>query len=250
MLKLIVNADDFGLTRGCNEGILEAYNNGIVTDTTILINGKYADEAIKMARENGIERMGLHLNLTSGFSVLPPDEIPSLINENGRFYNRVKYLLPVVNLKDAEKELRAQIEKFYKTGIGLTHLDCHHHLHMYEGLSDIVIALASELKVPLRHTDVEKKNIIRNAGICTTDYFTMEFYGEKSGFDGLKNILNRFDNGVLEIMSHPGKVDSELMVTSSYNIYRQKELETLVSDETKDYIRERGIELIQYDLLR
>jgi predicted glycoside hydrolase/deacetylase ChbG (UPF0249 family) len=249
VLKLIINADDLGLSKACNQGILDGLNNGIVTDTTILINANYAGDAIKSVSENDIRRIGLHLNLTCGSPVLPVNEVPSLINSNGRFYNRIKNLLPVINFKEAERELRAQVEKFYETGMELNHIDCHHHLHMYDGFDEIVNELAKDIKAPLRHTDPVKREKMLGKGINTTDYFTMEFYGERATIKGLKDILNRYDNGTLEIMTHPGIVDDELYGLSSYNLFRQVELDVLKSDEIKSFIRERGIQLINYDEL-
>lgn len=247
MLKLIINADDFGLTKGCNEGIIKALKDGTATDTTIMINMEGCLDAVSLAKSNGIERIGLHLNLTCGKPLLPSDEVKSLVDETGSFYRRVKLLLPSMDLKEAESELWAQAERFRETGMGLTHLDSHHHIHMYEGLRDIVIDMARQLNVPLRQTGEETRDKIRAKGVRTTEYFTWEFYDGGVGVDNLCRIIDRYHEGTLEIMSHPAVSDDELYRRSSYNSQREKELEVLTSESFKEYIKNRNIQLISFD---
>lgn len=247
MLKLIINADDFGLTKGCNQGILEALKNGAATDTTIMINMEESRHAIEAARSNGIKRIGLHLNLTCGKPVLPAKNVKSLVKEDGCFYKRAAMLLPVMDLREAKAELWAQAEKFLSSGMGLTHLDSHHHLHMYEGMTELVIEMAKRLQVPLRQTGEEVKEKIRKQGIKTTDYFSMKFYGEGATVENLCGILDRYEDGVIEIMSHPGISDKDLKNISSYSIEREKELQVLNSAAMKAYIKNRGIQLISFD---
>ncbi|EOD00094.1 chitin disaccharide deacetylase [Caldisalinibacter kiritimatiensis] len=246
MKKLIINADDFGLTTGCNKGILYAMEKGVVTSTTIMINMPKAEETIKMAKEKGIKTLGLHLTLTCGKPVLPITEVPTLVDENGQFYKRRTKLFPVMNLNEAKKELKAQIEKFLQSGLELTHLDSHHHIHMYDGIREIVAELAKEYNVAVRQPNDETKDYLIDNGIKTTDYFSMEFYGEKATLENLKNIIENFDNGTIEIMAHPAYVDEELSNISSYNNNRQRELEILTSQELIQWIDKEGIRLITY----
>ncbi|MDF2521307.1 MAG: YdjC family protein [Clostridia bacterium] len=247
MLKLIINADDFGLAKGCNEGIIKALKDGIATDTTIMINLEGCLDAVILAKSNGIKRIGLHLNLTCGKPLLPADEVKSLVDETGSFYRRVKLLLPNMDLKEAESELWAQVERFKETGMGLTHLDSHHHIHMYEGLRDIVIDMARQLNVPLRQTDDETRDKIRAKGVRTTEYFTWEFYDNGVSVENLCSILDRYHEGTLEIMSHPAVPDDELSSKSSYSSQRKKELEVLTSEVLKKYIKNKNIQLISFD---
>lgn len=247
MLKLIINADDFGFTKGCNDGIITALKEGLATDTTIMINMEDSSDAVEKAKQSGIKRIGLHLNLTCGKPVLPPERVSSLVDENGNFYRRAAMLLPNMNLKEAEAELWSQVEKFTLTGMGLTHIDSHHHIHMYEGLTDIVIDIARKLEIPLRQTNDAVKEKIINKGVKTTDHFTMKFYGDGATLENLCSILDRYEDGVMEIMTHPAIPDQKLLSTSSYNIDREKELEVLTSEAMSKYILNRGIRMISFD---
>ncbi|MEW9096045.1 MAG: chitin disaccharide deacetylase [Clostridiaceae bacterium] len=246
MKKIIFNADDFGLTSGCNRGIVEAIKNEVVTSTTLMVNMPKAEEAVKLAKENGITSLGIHLTLTCGKPILSEKEVPSLIDDRGIFYRRTKKLCPVMNLKEAERELRAQINKFLQMGMDLSHMDGHHHIHMYDGVREIVANLAKEYDVPLRSSNMECKMLYDEMGIKTTDYFTWDFYGEKATLDGLKSIIKDLNHGTIEIMCHPAFLDEELEQISSYSKNRAEELKILTSEELKQWLRGENIELITF----
>ncbi|MBQ7603262.1 MAG: ChbG/HpnK family deacetylase, partial [Clostridia bacterium] len=78
-MKLIINADDFGLSSSINRGIVECIEAGIISSTTMMMNTPYTAEAIKMAKDMGLKNVGIHLNLTYGKSVLPRSEVSSLV---------------------------------------------------------------------------------------------------------------------------------------------------------------------------
>src|SRR6266851_10522683 len=82
---LIVNADDFGLSSGINVGIIEGFKKGILTSASIMVNAPAFDEAVELAHAHPDLGIGVHLNVLRGKAVLPPDEIPSLVDANGRF---------------------------------------------------------------------------------------------------------------------------------------------------------------------
>ncbi|WP_027340770.1 chitin disaccharide deacetylase [Halonatronum saccharophilum] len=250
MKRLIVNADDFGLTDGCNEGIIKAMKDGVVRATTIMINMSKAQDAIKLVKENGIEGLGLHLTLTCGSPISSLDKVPTLIADEKRFYRRRGELLPVMNLKEVEFELRNQIETFLGSGLTLTHLDSHHHIHSDDGVRGVVIKLAKEYDLPLRQPNSQVKEEINREGVMTTDHFSMDFYGEGANVENLKKIINSFEGGTIEIMTHPAIADEELKEISSYNEQRERELEVLTSTELKKYLDDKEIELIGFMELR
>lgn len=246
MLKLIVNADDFGLTPGCNKGILRGLTEGIVSDTTILINAGFAAEGIEMLKASGISHAGLHLNLTFGEPVLPAGEVSSLVDPNGRFHRRAAALLPVADHAEAELELRAQISKFLASGLTLNHLDSHHHIHGYPELLDMVVRLAKELHVPLRQTSPNVRRFITDAGVKATNHFSMQFYGPTVSEELLKEIVASCGDGVLEIMCHPADPDPVLAELSTYSECRGKELAVLTSCSIKAFLHEQDIQLISF----
>ena len=246
-MKLIINADDFGLTKGVTLGILDAMTKGIVTDTTAMVNGVFLEEGMKEAKNRGIDSIGIHLTLTCGKPVLPPKEVSSLVDDNGDFYRRIGNLEDF-NYEEIRKELKAQMEKFYTYGITPSHIDGHHHFFGYnKELTEIVIELAKEYKLPLRVLSDNMVQYYKSKGVKTTEAFSMEFYQDNVNEAFLKELLLRYkDADSLEIMCHPAYIDEELMRISSYNNFREKEFDILTSDKIKIYIKENNIKLISF----
>ncbi|MDF2568718.1 MAG: YdjC family protein [Sporomusa sp.] len=250
MLDLIINADDLGLTPGCNEGIIQAITAGIVTDTTLMVNTCYTQDAIEKLKQHGLTRVGLHLNLTFGEPVLSASQVPSLVDVNGRFRRKVAETVPLMNAVDVKRELNAQVEKFLASGLGLTHLDSHHHAHTQPVILEIAIELAQQLHVPLRQGDNSVRQAIRKAGIATTDSISLTFYEQEATLNNLKQIIQGHPCGTLEIMCHPAKPDQLLYDISSYNHWREKELAVLTSQEIRDFIENNSVRLVGFDALQ
>src|SRR6185503_13650054 len=125
MRELIVNADDFGLTRRVTQGILDAHRDGIVTSTTLLANGGAFGDAVSMSRRAPQLGIGVHLNLSEGAPVSRPFNIPSLVDAQGTLHLTpgllgAGILQHKVSLSDVERELHAQIEKVLRAGISPT----------------------------------------------------------------------------------------------------------------------------------
>lgn len=250
MIQLIINADDLGLTPGCNAGIVKAMTEGIVTDTTLMINTDYTQDAIDLLKKQGLIRVGLHLNLTYGTPLLPAKEISSLVDDHGRFKRKITEAALCMRQSEVERELTAQVEKFLAAGLSLTHLDSHHHAHSYPEIIDASIALAQRLGVPLRQTGDAVCQKIRRAGVATTDYFSLDFYGPGANTENLKTILQAHRQGTLEIMCHPAEPEALIYEISSYNSFREKELAVLTSQEIRDFLQAEGVRLVSFDALR
>src|SRR6185369_7512814 len=126
MKRLIVNADDFGFTRGVNAGILRAFQNGILTSATLMANGDAFDEAVEMALANPGLGVGCHLVAVGGRPVAPPAEIASLVDADGMLPRTLTGLLKLlmrgqVRVEHVEREFRAQVERLREAGITPTH---------------------------------------------------------------------------------------------------------------------------------
>jgi chitin disaccharide deacetylase len=220
--RLIVNADDFGLTSGVSEGILAAHRHGIVTSTTALVTSRIAPEQVARARDSGLG-IGLHVNLTLG---RPLTSAASLVDESGRFVRDARRAAARASPREVDAEIAAQVERF----IDLferppTHLDSHHHVGMLSPVSESVLAVARRLGVPVRSQNAEVRARARSAGLRTPDHF----FGE-SGPDAYWTLartrahLRALPPGLSEFMAHPGWFDDEL----SYSRYaRQRETELI-----------------------
>lgn len=154
MVNLIFNADDFGISQGVNEAIFKAHTQGVLNSTSIMITLKYVPQALELAKQMPNLNIGLHANLTNENSVLPKEEIPLLVDENGKFKHGfvnlaiLSVLHPKELKKQAKKEIRAQIEKAISCGIKLTHLDSHRHIHMIPAIFKACMELVKEYNIP------------------------------------------------------------------------------------------------------
>jgi len=244
-MRLIVNADDFGISKAVTLGILEAHKEGVVTSTTLMCNMANASFAAELSKKYPNLGVGIHFVLTAGFPLA--DNVPSLVDETGRFH-KIDEIIELATSEDIRKEFRCQMDKFLSFGIKPTHIDSHHHVHGISKVLEVAREFALELDIPVRSMgdgDVSENYL---KGIGTTGGFTGGFYGDSEiNPEGFINIIERnksFDS--LEIMCHPGYLDQEILDKSSYALPRTKELITLTSDTIKNYIKENKIQLVTF----
>jgi predicted glycoside hydrolase/deacetylase ChbG (UPF0249 family) len=133
--RLIINADDFGMSRGISEGILTAHAQGVVTSTTLMANQPASEYAVAQWQKSTRLGVGVHLNLCEGRPVLPPEQVPSLVTPDGAFHAPEQMIERLwhgrVLSREIEAEFRAQIRWVKDHGITPTHADSHHHMHNY-----------------------------------------------------------------------------------------------------------------------
>ncbi len=153
MLRLIVNADDFGLTRGINRAILQSHQEGIVTSTTLMGNGAAFGEAVVLLRALPQSRrlsVGCHIVLVDGSPVAPPHLVPTLLDPHASsptFRGKLwKFALAAMRGKlsshEVETEASAQIGSLLNAGIEISHVDCHKHTHMFPAVLEGVLRAA------------------------------------------------------------------------------------------------------------
>ncbi|WP_282138639.1 chitin disaccharide deacetylase [Rossellomorea aquimaris] len=223
MRNVIINADDFGLCRGVNYGIVDSHRFGIVNSTTMLVNMPGTLHAVELAKVYPELQVGIHLTLTCGRPV--SGGVPSLLDERGFFsYTSRIFEEKEINVDEVEMEWEAQVDKFLSFGLPLSHIDSHHHVHSFRPLIPVVKRLSERFGVPVRNVPCdgfEAMNVL-------TDRFSMDFYGDGVSVEGLKRILDSRDEGeTLEIMCHPAYVDTYLKGNSSYCEQRLRELDVL-----------------------
>ena len=137
MRRLIVNADDFGLTTGVNRAIVECHQRGIVSSTTLMATGAQLAEAVQLAAALPTLGVGCHVVLVDGEPLLPPREVRSLLAPGtDRFYNTATEILMAqargkFSAKEIEAEATAQFIRLQQYGVRLTHFDAHKHTHMF-----------------------------------------------------------------------------------------------------------------------
>ena len=227
MIKLIVNADDFGYSRGINYGIIDAHKNGVVNSATMMMNMPGVSHAVELAKENPSLQVGIHLVLTCGKPLL--NDVPTLTNESGNFKSRREFFEDKnISLDELEREWTAQIEKFLESGLKPTHFDSHHHVHTVPEFLPVVQKLAQKYNLSARRIS---ENALQGVAPFT-DVFLHDFYGEGVTDDYFEKILTRVQNGQsVEVMCHPGYLDHEILNNSSYAKDRVKE--TLILSTVK-----------------
>lgn len=168
MKELIINADDFGLSKGANRGIVKAWREGILTSTSLMVGGAAFDEAVSIAAENPGLQVGLHLTLVQGRAVLEQGGLPPLTEDGCNFGNdpvlagmRYYFLKPL--RKKLYREIEAQIVKCRDAGVKLTHVDGHLNIHMHPVVFDILCELMP--KYEIRSFRLSRENLRANLAV-------------------------------------------------------------------------------------
>lgn len=247
--RLIVNADDLGRTRGINEGIFRAHQKGLVTSATLMVIYPTAEEAAARLDRYHELGVGLHVQLSGGAPLLPPESIPSLVDERGMFPAKPEGLTDLAP-DQVRLEVQAQFVRFRElTGRLPTHLDSHHHSHRLPEVCEAVIDLACEWKLPVRRSSPGIAEWLRQTQIPTTEVFNEDFFGARARLEVLLEILSTLGPGTTELMCHPGISDDGLRRDSSYADKREDELIYLTHPEAHRVIEERGIHLTHFGKL-
>ena len=257
MIRLIVNADDFGWSRDVNEGIVYSHRDGILTATTLMAGGVAFDHAVKLGRENPSLDIGVHLTLLHTPSVLTGAMLPS----------DVAGLLQAVALGriDVYGEFAAQVRKVIAAGISPSHLDTHKHTHVLPVVATAVARIVREfgirwVRMPfdfdgssglaarmMRTQAWGIRRKLRAAGALTTDYFAgfaaTGFLDEAR----LLSIVDGLREGTTELMCHPGFCRAELLASRTrLKASREVELRALTSARVWERLVARGVVLEKY----
>lgn len=257
MIRLAVNADDFGFTRDVNEGIVEAHRRGILTSTTLMANGAAFEHAVELARATPTLDVGCHLTLVGGPALTGetlPRSVPELLQ---------RLALRRVRVYD---EMAAQVRRIKQAGLNPTHLDTHKHTHLAPPVLTAVARIAREFGIswvrrPFDFSPLAQRGVgarikrvglglqrMRFArvleGLRTTDYFVGLAVTGHLGVDEMERIIQRLPRGFTELMCHPGHCGVELRAAPTrLKESRERELEALLSPRVRKAIEARGVEL-------
>lgn len=229
--RLIMTADDFGRSPGVNRGLVEAFENGIVTSASLMVRWPAAAEAAEYARRRTALAVGLHVDL-------------------GEWRYRDGAWEPVYEVvspgdrQQVEAEVLRQLESFRElVGRDPTHIDSHQHVHRSEPLRTILALLAEDLDVPLR-------DVTPGIHYCG-DFHAQTAEGEPLP-DGvsapsLLSILASLPDGTTELVCHPGRLDD---ADSVYGVERSREVDTLCDPRVRETLMREQIVLSSFADLR
>jgi chitin disaccharide deacetylase len=266
---VIINGDDFGFSHGVNQAIIKAHQHGVLTSTSLMVTGAAFSEAVDLARAHPDLGVGLHLVLVCGRSALPKDQIPHLVDEKGNFSNDptvagLRYQFNKRARIELQQEIHAQLEKFRATGLPLSHVDGHLHLHVHPVVINILADLAPEfgikyIRLPSEELKLNLKLNRRNlltklvwSGVFgrLRDYgasileskninFTERVYGllqtGSVSEEYLCNLIPQIQANLVEIYSHP-----------AIDVPGEIELQALLSQQVRQALRADGFELTNY----
>jgi len=221
-MKVIINADDFGLSQSVNDGIVHCFKQGVVTSASLMVNTPFTEDAVAKIGANGIKNVGVHLNLTYGLSVLK--DVPSLVDADGKFHY-VCSLGYYARYEEGVRELTAQVEKFLSFGLTPTHLDYHHYFHQEPHVFKAYVEVAKKYGLPARGFTEQARAELNRAGVVTTDAFSFDFHDYGARAETLAEVVKHYSGKAetLEIMATLGYVDDYTRMQSSYD-YREVEL--------------------------
>lgn len=227
MLRLILNADDFGYDPAVSRGIAEAMRQGVVSSTTMIVNSPWSEDAAAQAEGLAV---GLHLNLVRFESVSQPS-----VELTERDRHDLRFIV---------KETRAQLDRLKQLiGRPATHIDVHKHAHRDPSVLAALGIVAREYSLAVRSIDSQMRQDLRDAGVRTND----DFFGEAgdTAFWTSEQWPRTLDQlpreGVIELMCHPGYRPSH--VASGYGAQREVELATFLSPATREALVSRGLTL-------
>jgi chitin disaccharide deacetylase len=277
--RMIINGDDFGFSNGVNQAIIKAHEEGVLTSTSLMVTGDAVEQAIDLARAHPHLGVGLHLVLVCGKSALSPKEIPDLVDVKGNFSDDptkagLRYQFHQATHKQLYREIRTQLEKFRATGLPLSHVDGHLHMHVHPVVMGILVDLAPEFGINFIRLPAEELSInlkLNNQELATKIIWSIVFgrlrrYSEKLleskgiGFadkvygllqtggmteEYLLGLIPQISADFVEIYSHPAMmIDGESL--NGTEGAGEAELAAYLSLQVRSVINECGFELCNF----
>jgi chitin disaccharide deacetylase len=274
-IRLIVNADDFGLSQAINHGVVAAHRDGIVTSASVMVNGPAFDDAVALAAQNPALDIGVHLTLTELAPLASRERVSSLLGPDGRFPPHAidfahRYLRGSVRLAEVRTELDAQIRLAKSRGLAVSHLDSHQHVHVLPGIARVVAELAREhgiraVRFPRERLQAymlanmrEARRIVEQVALnlaCMRsplrklrhpDRFLGFHFGGRLSERNLETVLRHLPGeGTIELMCHPAATDSA-GAHAQWGYAGAAERDALTSGRIRQLLQARGVALIGY----
>ncbi len=278
MKSLIINIDDAGSSDAVNKAVKKCYLSGGVTGISLIACGERFREACTILHDLGKPEAGVHLTLTGRFTpcTKPSSAIETLTHKGsfaGNYWGfMLLYAQKRLRPEQVYLELSNQVKRVKEEGFRVTHLDSHEHIHMFPGILDITIKLASEFNIPyvrlplentavirkrfsiidfLRHAGLKvfssgAEKVMSRAGIKCNDSFLGHFHSGRIDDDILDFMLENLADGVNELAIHPAVFPPQLLKESQACRNAQKELDTLISGRWKRHADAGKVRLVTH----
>lgn len=256
MKKLIINADDFGLCDSVNRGIMECLKHGMVTDFSFMVNKNEFNNAHRLLSEEGITRVGFHLNLTVGNSI--SGKISTLTDHEGRFFKNKTLFFKIIGGKikvsDLYNEIKSQMELLRNLGYTITHIDSHTNIHLMPVIFKTMMKIKNEMNLnvpvrvplerPINFFSIRRSNLIRiiilnllswYVSLRTGYHYSIhtiggDFFNNHHHLQVFDHVIHRIIKSkyeVFEMAVHPGFPSKEIALYDGYNDQRKWEFNFL-----------------------
>jgi hopanoid biosynthesis associated protein HpnK len=266
---LITTADDFGLSQGVNDAVILAATQGILTSASLMVAGPAAADAVARAKLTPQLAVGLHLVVIEGAPTLPREQIPDLVDSDGRFPSDqlrlgIKYYFSPRVRRQLAAEIRAQFEAFQATGLGLDHANAHKHMHLHPTVGRMMIDIGREyglraVRVPaeypvaggpvqgfgdrvLRRWCAVLRGQAQRAGMVTNDQILGLGWTGHMTPERTQMLLNAIPPGLTEMYFHPAVAKDKALTQLMPDYEHAAEFAALLGCSAPD-----GITLTHFD---
>ncbi len=279
----IINGDDFGFSTGVNQGIIKAHDQGVLTSTSLMVTGEAFEEAVALAKAHPNLAVGLHLVLVCGKAVLPPSEVPKLVDLAGNFSSDsvkagLHYQFSPAARRELRLEIRAQLEKFRQTGLQLSHVDGHLHMHSHPVVLRSLVEFALEFNIKVIRLPWEElsytlnldrddllnkliwwgvfgglrrygEGLLKSKGIQFCDRVYGLLQSGRMSEDYLLRLIPQIQANVVEIYSHPAVAIPNEPLNGPPGA-GEVELAAWLSKSVREELTVNGFELINFERVR
>ena len=268
--RVILTADDFGLSEAVNEGIERAHRDGVLTHASLMVAGAAAEDAVRRARRMPSLRVGLHLVAVEGPAVLPPAAIPALVDARGWFPSDqlrlgLRYFfLPHVR-RQLAAEIRAQFAAFAATGLTLDHADAHKHMQLHPTVAALMLRIGREFGLARIRVPAEPPRVlaacgarpglgahalhawsgvlrrqVRKAGVAADDsVFGIAWSGHMTA-PRVSRLLANLPDGACELYFHPAARRDAVISAMMPEYEHEAELAALLSPAVRAALAQAG----------
>ncbi|TPW21477.1 MAG: phosphatase/phosphotransferase [Elusimicrobia bacterium] len=270
MKRLVVTADDFGLSPEVNAAVAEGRRKGVLTAASLMVGAPAAAAAVALAKADPGLKVGLHLVLCHGVPTLPPEAIPALVGHDGRLREDLPALGAAIFFssaarRQAEAEARAQFEAFAATGLAFDHVNGHNHFHIHPTLAGIVARLAREFRVPAVRVPAQPwaglplaqagmaavmapwtalaRRRFEAAGLKTNDALFGLFETGAMDEAAWLRVAQRLPEGLSEVYCHPATATLGVLAREMPGYRHADELAALLSPRVREALERSGARL-------
>ena len=265
--RVIVTADDFGISTPVNEAIEDAYRHGILTTTCLMVGAPAADDAVRRAKQIPQMGVGLHIVIVCGRPILAASQVPDLVDASGSFDTNlfragVRYFfLPHVR-RQLAREIRAQFEAFAKTGLSLDHVNAHNHLHIHPTVFSMILRIGKDyglraIRIPFEPPPPQCKvsmaehfvgmwiSLMRRRAARYEIRVNDRMYGLRDtgrmNLERLKLILESLPDGVSEVVCHPATRRGPEIEDAAYDYQFEEEYRALLHDDVRRAVKDADL---------